>query len=317
MSSKWILKVILSWVLLIIFIVPPIYFIGRHGYDSIHSENIVSQQLDAKSVKHNKVTLILNDINDKKISDAIEKITKLQTSKKDPIPENVIEYLNNFIGYCALNDKKLVKFMSTFNDANSGILLTYIQTSYIADLLKNLMNKVCKETDIYKEKEGRIEYLYNHITDMVEYFDKELKDKKESYKWAEIIPFYCITEYERKYGGRVYNACNAYLNHISDKADSLSEKGAYIACIKIQYLYSTINRREKIFFDDGTRLGIQKEIENLRNRYSELNSENGRYGIQADYLNKIYKECQKGRNAVPIWRGIRSTGFDTKITGLD
>ena len=107
------------------------------------------------------------------------------------------------------------------------------------------------------------------------------------------------------------------MNHISDKAGSLSEKGAYIACIKIQYLYFNITQAEKYLDDDGKLSGIQKEIENLRSRYSELNHENPIYIAQANYLERIYNKCKDLRNGVVIFKGIRTMWFDTKIIGLD
>ena len=162
------------------------------------------------------------------------------------------------------------------------------------------------------KKQRDITALMNGMTIIKNYYISEGFTEVDSIGRAEVIPFFCIKNFElsvRK-PKELNLICDIYLNNTVK--NHVSHKTASIICLKIRSYY----KMEGLGKTDDYIKDIQEMITGYQEKFpSELGLENPTYVEESAYLKRFNGLCENIRNKHVFDKWDRLT-FNMKIAGL-
>ena len=161
------------------------------------------------------------------------------------------------------------------------------------------------------KKTRDITFLINNMSIIKSYFVNNGFSEVDSIACSEIIPFYCIKNFEvqRNKPNKLYSICELYLK--KTEKNHISQKSAIIICLKVRSFY----RMEGLGKTNDYVGDVEKMIDSYKQQFPLELGANPIYKEEAAYLDRFNNLCQsiKNKKLFDKWDRIN---FNDKIVGL-
>lgn len=245
--------IVCEWVLALILIAVPALKIEQFINQEISAEISASKpMLSFTANVSDPVVEILTNIDNNRMTEAIGQIAVLKT---DPsVPRNLYNYFFEFGGYY-------------WNK-------------------RNLKNKNEQAVSSYETVDAL--YFVKNSLYLVNYLQEKNFTAMESYRCAEIIPFYCIKYYEQFEKGNAV-LYSTYISYLCEPVQHLSEYGASLCCMNIFEMYRSGKKNNLAF------LQITEQISRYKEKYERELGQNAIFTQQSLYLETVRNFCNRKR----------------------
>ena len=268
MKYKREILVSIEWLVAVLLILFPVVKIVQFVNQEITAEIAASKPMMAFAVETEEpVVEIVRSIDNNRIAEAQGLIGKMLFD--DSVPKTVNEYFNEFNAYYAVQE-----------DYKRRNLTVPSKSDAVVDAL----------------------YFVRNAQVLVSYLESKNIPLHDAYRCAEVVPFYCIRNYEKDRVGQ-NNLYASYLMYLCEPIEHLSEYGVKICCMSVWEIYRSEKSKNK---QKLVCLQITETIKNLKQKYERDLGENGIYKNEVMYLDRVMDFCNRKRAA--LW-GLTGDNF--------
>lgn len=258
-----------------------------------------------------KVNVNSSKFTDRNVTE-VNNDTMLKNSQKKKNKANDIYLMVNIVQ--EIDNNRIDKVISSIEQIKNDETIDEFLKDYLIYFSEYYeTNKSYSESSMWQKKNIKpndIDYLINNIDNMEDFLRKNSLDLS----FAEIIPFYCIRNFEiskfKKNQEKINQICNKYIDYVHK--EPLSEKTASIICLEIKSYY----KGQKIFKSDDYIKNVQERIVQYQQQYFDLALDSIEYRRQTDYLKNFYSLCEDIQNK-HIKDKLDRMIFNYKIPGLE
>ncbi len=210
-----------------------------------------------------------------------------------------------------VSSAKITEILKSLENDNADEAVSQINLLTENDGTEAVRNYLNDFAAYYKsdKKHRNITSLLNNMSIIKNYYIKEGIDEFSAISRSEVIPFFCIKNFELsvKKPKELNGICNSYL--LNTLTNHVSQYSAVIICLKVRSYYKMEGAgKTNDYIED-----VQKMITEYQ-KYDEI-GRNPKFPEEAAYLNRFLKLCDNIRNKHVFDKFDRWT-FNMKISKL-